>query len=83
MIWMTGLKPWADVSFSPAGLSGVDVSGIGIVQEIQNLPHYSDESKINQEKMFEENPLTNKVSQSPVKGSFPYSCCKLSLQCIW
>lgn len=61
MIWMTGLRPWAEVSFSPAGLSGVDMSGIGVVQEIQNLPHYSDESKIKQKKICEKNPLTNKV----------------------
>jgi len=47
MICMTALKLWTDVSFSPAGLSGVDVSGIGVVQEIQTLPLYSDESKLN------------------------------------
>lgn len=70
MVWMTGQKPWADVSVSPAGLSGVDVSGIGVVQEIQNLRQYSDESKINKKKISEKNHLTNKVSQSPTKGFF-------------
>lgn len=71
MIWMTGVKPWADVSFSPASLSGADVSGMGVAQEIQNLPYYCDESKINQNKISEKNPLKNKVSWSPIKGSFP------------
>lgn len=68
MIWTTEVNlGQVSVSFSPAGLSGADVSGICI----------SKKSKIffivlmKEKKISEKNPLTIKISWSPIKGSFP------------
>lgn len=42
------------------------------IQEIQNIPNYSDKGgKKFKKKISEKNPLTNKISWSPIKGSFP------------
>lgn len=73
MSWETRLQPWqisADLSSSPVGLSGLDVSRIGTLQQIQNLPHLSNENKLNRKKISDKNFLT-KLSSPPERGLFP------------
>lgn len=60
---MTEVKPWTVVSFSPVSFSWVGVSVIGVVLEIQILPHYSDERKRNQNKISEEKKNTKQLGQ--------------------
>lgn len=68
-----GTTALADLSrpgSSPVGLSGLDVSRIGTLQQIQNLPHLSNENKLNRKKIFDKNFLT-KLSSPPERGLFP------------